>query len=406
MLSAISLFTGVGGLDFGFEAAGFRTAAAVEIDPHCIATLKRNREWSLICQPIEEISSAEILRSAGLGRAEADILIGGPPCQPFSKSGFWATGESKRLEDPRANTLKQYFRVLREIKPRTFLLENVEGLGFRGKDEAMAFIRAELVAINRSTRSNYQMSLAVINAADYGVPQLRRRVFIVGSRDGRVFQFPERTHSPTPAVDGRLPYRTAWDALHNVETVRGPELELKGKWAALLPSIPEGQNYLWHTDRGEGEPLFGWRRRYWSFLLKLSKSEPAWTLQAQPGPATGPFHWANRKLSAHEMARLMTFPQGVELDGVLTVAQREIGNAVPSLLAEILARAIAQQLLDRRPFHGPPRFEVPEASIPAPPPEPVARVPRKYLSLRGNHDAHPGTGKGYRALSRQLVAAD
>jgi DNA (cytosine-5)-methyltransferase 1 len=165
----------------------------------------------------------------------------------------------------------------------------------------------------------------------------------------------------------------------------------------LLPSIPEGQNYLWHTERGGGEPLFGWRRRYWSFLLKLAKNRPSWTLQAQPGPATGPFHWHNRRLSMRELCRLQTFPDSVVIFGGRISVQRQVGNAVPSLLAEILARAIRTQLLGLDPLKGPPSL-LPPRRAPVPSPEPIGRVPRKYLALKGKHSPHPGTGRGYRAM--------
>src|SRR5207249_5448445 len=142
---------------------------------------------------------------------------------------------------------------------------------------------------------------AVLNAASYGVPQLRSRFFFVAGRDGQRFVSPPATHGPPSdealLIPGGLePYRTAWDAIGGLEPEAGEDVEVRGKWAELLPSIPEGQNYLWHTSRGEGLPLFGWRRRYWNFLLKLAKDRPSWTLQAQPGPAVGPFHWTSRRL--------------------------------------------------------------------------------------------------------------
>jgi DNA (cytosine-5)-methyltransferase 1 len=276
------------------------------------------------------------------------VLIGGPPCQPFSKSGFWATGEAKRLNDPRATTLEAYLRVLAEAQPKAFLLENVEGLGFRGKDEGLKLIQERLEAINRAHKTKYRASIATLNAADFGVPQFRRRMFIISSRDGTMFEFPEPTHlgpNLVERVDNRPRYLTAWDALHDLPEPSSTLVKVKGKWADLLPTIPEGNNYLWHTDRGGGEPLFGWRRRYWSFLLKLAKDQLSWTIQAQPGPATSPFHWNNRRLTMREMARLQTFPEDVMITGRLADAQRQLGNAVPSLLAEVLAREIAEQLL-------------------------------------------------------------
>ncbi len=401
--SAISLYTGAGGLDYGFEAAGFRTAVAVEMDERCVETLRANRRWPIIRDDISAVATRDMLTKAKLRPGEPDVLIGGPPCQPFSKSGFWATGSTKRLRDPRASTLENYLRVLEETKPRAFLLENVEGLGFRGKDEGLQYIRARLEEINAHQHTRYTAFTAVRNAADYGVPQLRRRMFIVGARDGAAFRFPEQTHGP---ADELLPgthqrHLTAWDALRTIRPLESERegLQLRGKWADLLPTIPEGQNYLWHTERGGGEPLFGWRRRYWSFLLKLAKNAPSWTIQAQPGPATGPFHWDNRRLSVQEMARLQTFPKDLKIAGSYADAQRQLGNAVPSLLAEVLAREISAQLLNR-PVKGRLLLAIRPAAVPPPPAQKPKAISAEYLSLRGEHDAHPGTGRGYRAALR------
>src|SRR5450432_451026 len=126
----ISLYSGAGGLDYGFEAAGFETAVAVEIDQACCNTLRRNRSWAVIERSIFDVPSNEILDAGHLKRGQAAVLIGGPPCQPFSKAGYWVRGESKRLTDPRANTLGAYMRVLEETLPEAFLLENVEGLAY------------------------------------------------------------------------------------------------------------------------------------------------------------------------------------------------------------------------------------------------------------------------------------
>lgn len=411
-LRAISLFTGAGGLDYGFEAAGFRTAVALEIDPRCCLTLQANRRWPIIRRDIATVPTAELLAEAGLRPGEADVLIGGPPCQPFSKSGFWATGDARRLADPRATTLEGYLRVLSEARPRAFLLENVEGLGFKGKDEGLQLIHARLRSINEAHGTSYGATIAVVNAADYGVPQLRRRVLVIGLRDGGTFRMPRPTHA---ASDEALPvaeatHLTAWDALHDLAAPDDPAVILKGKWADLLPTIPEGENYLWHTDRGGGEPLFGWRRRYWSFLLKLAKARPSWTIQAQPGPATGPFHWDNRRLTAREMARLQTFPDTVAITGSIADAQRQLGNAVPSLLAEVIARAIRAQLGRQPADTGAPSLALRRAALPAPAPAIPVAVPRRFLALRGTHEAHPGTGLGTRATSRsplgRLLAAE
>lgn len=404
----ISLYTGAGGLDLGFEAAGFDTAVAVERDLDAVNTLRANRSWPVLDRDIHAVSSAEILSTAGLQAGEAGALIGGPPCQPFSKSGYWASGDTRRLEDPRAGTLDAYLRVLRDTLPETFLLENVPGLTYRRKSEGVELIQRTIEEINREKKTNYQFVTAKLNAADYGVPQMRERVFLVGSREGREFVFPEPTHGSPDHPDlfsgKKRPYAVAWDALGDLEQDRAVELKVKGKWADLLPSIPEGENYLWHTERGGGKSLFGWRRRYWSFLLKLSKGKPSWTIQAQPGPAVGPFHWDNRRLSARELCRLQTVPDDYEIEGKLSSAQRQLGNAVPSALAEVLARAMRKQILGDDHVHAgstlapPPRLPIPVSASPR-------RVPKKYLELVGDHEAHPGTGQGYAAERRVQTPA-
>jgi DNA (cytosine-5)-methyltransferase 1 len=405
---AISLYTGVGGLDFGFEEAGFETVAAVELDPVCCRTVRLNRPaWCLFEGDIHAVPSSALLEASGMGSGEVDVLIGGPPCQPFSKSGYWHNGDSLRLDDHRATTLSAYLRILEDVRPRAFLLENVKGLAYRGKDEGLREILDGIQRINRRRGTSYVARWDTLNAAAYGVPQMRERVFVVGSRDGIPFRFPHPTHGePDTPMFGRTcePLRTAWDALGDLpRNVDDEELRVGGKWGMLLPSIPEGENYLWHTPRGGGRPLFGWRTRYWNFLLKLAKNRPAWTIQASPGPATGPFHWRSRRLSARELCRLQTFPDGLLFDCAHREVHRMLGNAVPSLLAEVLAGEIKAQLL------GAPRPAklnlLPPRRDDTPPPERVARVPVSYLHLQGNHEAHPGTGQGPSAARRPVAAA-
>src|SRR5690606_3800773 len=108
----ISLYTGAGGLDLGLEAAGFHTAVCVEMDAQCVRTLKHNRDWPVLDRDISTIPSEEILEVAGLRPGEVDLVAGGPPCQPFSKSAYWSSGDTKRLNDPRAATLGEFMRVV------------------------------------------------------------------------------------------------------------------------------------------------------------------------------------------------------------------------------------------------------------------------------------------------------
>ena len=406
--SVISLYTGAGGLDLGLEAAGFEVRVAVEVDSKACATLRINRPWRVVEGDIhsKDARSRRLCELSGLAPEEPDLLVGGPPCQPFSKSAYWRFGDTKRLDDPRADTLTAYLRVLRDLRPRAFLLENVSGLAYSGKDEGFLHLRDTIQAINATTGTDYSFDFAELNAADYGVPQTRERVIIIGARDGTNFKFPEPTHADPSAPANfdlfRRPWTRAWDAIGDLECEDGTDLTVGGTWGNLLPSIPEGQNYLWHTDRGGGLSMFGWRRRYWGFLLKLAKDRPAWTVQAQPGTAIGPFHWKSRRLSTRELCRIQTFPDDYEIVGSRIDAQRQLGNAVPALLAEVLGREIRKQLLGHRLQNLPLKLSV--ARLPdMPGPERRRPVPRGYLRYVGKHAAHPGTGRGYAGVARQTA---
>ena len=321
-LRTVSLFSGAGGLDYGFEAAGFDTAVAgvrprLLFDAAGQPALGGDRAGHPGC------AKRELLDAAGVRAGEVDLVIGGPPCQPFSKSAYWANGDTKRLSDPRAITLSEYMRVVEELRPVVFVLENVHGITYSGKEEGFRLLNRVTHDINRRHGTSYTLSWQVLNAADYGVPQLRRRFFLVGQRDGRVFRFPAPTHAEQPATAGAslfdmpalLPYATAWDAIGG--SISGPRMKTCACGAGgqtCSPPSPRGELQL-HTDRKGGMPLFGWRRCYWCFLLKLAKSLPSWTLQAQPGPAIGPFHWENRRLAVAEMARFQTFPSDITFVG-------------------------------------------------------------------------------------------
>jgi DNA (cytosine-5)-methyltransferase 1 len=388
-LSVISLYTGAGGLDLGLEAAGFETRVAVEFDRKAVETVQANREWPVIPSDIhaDDAASSRLLERGGLAEGEPDLLVGGPPCQPFSKSGYWANGDAKRLQDPRATTLEAYLRVLRDLKPKAFLLENVPGLAYSGKSEGIDLLERTILAINREVGTRYSFTAALLNAADFGIPQSRQRVFIIGHRDGTSFRFPRPSHGSVGDASSDLaselqPVLTAWDAIGDLQDDDDPSLRLTGKWADLLPSIPEGENYLFHTERGGGQPLFGW------------------AAIVQAGPAIGPFHWRSRKLSVHELSRLQTFPSGYRIVGSRADAQRQLGNAVPSALAERLGLEIRAQFFGDAASAQKPTSLLPARRGVIPDPEPVAEVPSRYHDLAGSHEAHPGTGRGYAALRR------
>jgi DNA (cytosine-5)-methyltransferase 1 len=347
---AISLFSGAGGLDLGVEAAGYRVAAAVEHDADAALTMEKNFHHlasPVIRRDILHIPTREILERAGLRAGQRpDLLVGGPPCTPFSKSGFWLEWKRAGL-DPSASLLQGYTRVLAEAKPRAFILENVYALTYKNKASQPAYKRM----LKEIYEAGYSFDAKVLNAADYGVPQVRPRLFVVGVPRGAEFlpELPEPSHTGMwerrMSGGGTTPHVTAGQALTGLESEPETGEVLRGQYAHLLPGIPPGENYLHYTaERGHPEPQFKWRSRYWSFLLKLDPDRPSPTIQAQPGPNVGPFHWDNRRLRVGEIKRLFTFPEEFDLVGTRASIQAQLGNSVPPLLAERVAERVIATL--------------------------------------------------------------
>jgi DNA (cytosine-5)-methyltransferase 1 len=284
--------------------------------------------------------------SHGATLGSIDLLAGGPPCPPFSKSRFYRKDKPRALEDAVGEeTINAYLTVLKAVMPRAFILENVAGLAYKVHDSALELI------LRTAEGLGYKLASKVLNAADYGVPQIRERFFVVGMLDG-TFSFPEPTHAKAPGHDllsmDRRPWTTAGEAIGDLDTEENADDTghfAGGKYHDLLREIPPGDNYLYFTaKRGHPEPKFEWRSRYWSFLLKLSPDMPSWTIQARRSNNMGPLHWRNRILRIEEVKRIQTFPDDWYLSGTVERQWRQVGNAVPPMLAERLGRAIAAQL--------------------------------------------------------------
>lgn len=361
-MRAISLFSGAGGLDLGCEQAGFDTVAAVELDELARTTMLHNApscfpalSSSAVFADIAKIGGEDLLEAAGLDVEDVDLVHGGPPCTPFSKSGYWL--EYKRAgADPKASLLDCFVDVVRAVRPKVFLMENVYGLAYRNQNRP---VLERFIAGVR--REGYSFDSRILLAADYGVPQLRQRLFCVGVRADLLDEPASRWRLswPAPSHSGPHETRKGWDpslpqhvgalqalaGLRPEDNPEEPEEDVHGRYAEELRAIPPGENYLWWTaHRGHPHPRFRWRSRYWNFLLKLDPQRPSPTIQGQPGPWVGPFHWDSRRLRAAEVKRLMTFPDEFEVLGTRRDQQLQLGNAVPPRLGAVVAGALAEEL--------------------------------------------------------------
>lgn len=344
--TCISLFSGCGGLDIGLQQAGFRILAATDCDPIVARAHAENfPDVPFICKRIGLLSAVELRAAAGLRPGESlDLLAGGPPCPPFSKSRFYRKDKPRSLKDPvAAETIGGYLKLLRELRPKAFVLENVKGLAYGVHCDALKEIRVQ------AERMGYSVSVSVLNAADFGVPQIRERCIVIGSL-ARPIDFPPPTHAKGGGR-GLEPWVGCGKVLRDLDTKANSSDEghfAGGQHHGLLRKIPPGDNYLFFTKkRGHRRPKFEWRSRYWSFLLKLSPDLPSWTIQARRSNNMGPFHWRNRILRIAEIKRLQTFPDEFQLAGTVEQQWRQIGNAVPPRLAKVLGETIAEHLSSR-----------------------------------------------------------
>ncbi len=330
----LSLFSGGGGLDIAFHDANFHAIQMIELETRYVETLKANARRGQkfegtepLCIDIRDFRPADDLH--------VDFIIGGPPCQTFSAAGRRAAGVSG-LDDPRGRLFQEYVRLLDELKPKGFLFENVYGIIGAQGGKAWQEILSTFESLG------YTISYRILDAADYGVPQHRERLIIVGVKN-RKFAFPRPTHG-LDSVDNR-PYYTPRVAIQDVLDEK-PKV-VGGRYGHLLADIPPGLNYSFYTEEmGHPHPHFAWRSKFSDLLYKADENMPIRTLKAQGGQYTGPFHWENRPFSIGELKRLQTFPDDYVLIGGKQLAIQQIGNSVPPQLGRILAIAVLQQVFD------------------------------------------------------------
>ena len=331
-IKILSLFSGGGGLDIAFHDAGFDAIQMVELNPRYVETLKLNAQEGRIFEGTEPLC-IDIRDFQALDNLQIDFIVGGPPCQTFSAAGRRAAGVPG-LDDPRGMLFQEYVRILHELKPKGFLFENVYGIiGAQGG-------KAWREIFNTFESAGYKISFRILDAADYGVPQHRERLIIVGLQD-KYFAFPRPTHGPD-SIDQR-PYYTSGLAIQDLEDEK-PEM-VGGRYGYLLRDIPPGLNYSFYTEEmGHPYPHFSWRSKFSDLLYKADPDMPVRTIKAQGGQYTGPFHWDNRPFSIGELKRLQTFPDDYILAGGRLASIEQIGNSVPPQFGRMMAIAVLDQV--------------------------------------------------------------
>ena len=331
-IKTLSLFSGAGGLDIGFEDAGFEIIEQNEIENDFANTLELNKSGckKVVCKDIRKYNGKHL-------KGKVDFIVGGPPCQPFSSAARRAFGVNGTI-DARGTLFNEYVRILKEVQPQGFLFENVYGIVSSNGGQDWTMIKSSF------KNAGYTLHYKILNAADYGVPQHRSRLIIVGLKGNINYKFPLPTHGPDSP--DKLSYFSAGKAIKGISCQgNNKELAVTGKYGYLLDNIPEGLNYSYYTSKvGNPISIFAWRSKFSDFLYKADHSQPVKTIKANGGQYTGPFHWNNRKFSIEELKRLQTFPDSYQISGSKTTQRKQIGNAVPPQFARFLALSIRDQV--------------------------------------------------------------
>jgi DNA (cytosine-5)-methyltransferase 1 len=354
------------GLDLGLEGAGFSVRVAVECNKYAVSTIRRNRPTlALIERRIENVPTEEILTEAKLRVGEATVVSGGPSCQPFSTAG-----QRGALGDPRGAMFQQFLRVVRDARPRFFVMENVRGMlsaaikhrklaergpGFPTLDSSEE-LGSAFEAILRDLRGlGYFVVFDLVDAADYGAPQHRQRILFMGSRDGERIDIPRPTHGRIPE-SGLKPWLTLRDALHGLVDSAPEHPRLSPTEQRLLTYVPPGGNWrdiparLHKQALGAAYESWGGRS---GFYRRLSWDEPSPALTTVPdGRATMLCHPAElRPLSVREYARIQQFPDSWTFEGSTSQQYKQIGNAVPLALGRAVGAAVRASMTQKPSLH-------------------------------------------------------
>lgn len=364
-----SFFTGAAGLDLGLEQAGIHPTLAVEIDSDCCSTLKRNRPEIDVWEADLTKLSADAIRERRRCEGDVFLMCGGPPCQSFSSGGKRAA-----LSDPRGNLIYTYLRLIDQVRPRYFILENVAQLvtaavrhrpiserpgkawnlsSFHksrtlGDDTAMPMEPDELSgsAIRQVFAEmkdlGYTLNFSVVDAADFGAAQHRYRFLMFGSREGAPIAGPVATHGPTRGQ----PWRTLRDTIYDLRSAPGPHSEYTPEVAKYFALVPAGGTWR-HLPKDLQEEALG-AAAYAAgggktgFFRRLSWDAPAPTITGRPNRKASAMCHPDfvRPLSVRESARLQGFPDAWELVGSMSSQYMQVGNAVPVHLGRAVGVAL------------------------------------------------------------------
>lgn len=318
MYTDIELFAGCGGLALGLENAGLKHELLVEIDKDCVETLKRNRpEWNVINEDISNVDFSSF---------KADVVSGGCPCQPFSYAG-----KKLGFEDTRGTLFFEFARCVKEVQPKICLLENVQGLVHHDSGRTLKTMISVLDDLG------YHMQYQILNAVDYGVAQKRKRMFLIGTKDGYYFEYPEKQEG-TP---------TLRDALKDVPQSEGSTYPDHKK--EILDLVPPGGCWV---DLPEDVAKEYMGKSYYSgggkrgMARRISWDEPCLTLTTSPAQKqTERCHPdETRPFTIREYARIQSFPDEWEFAGSISSQYKQIGNAVAVKVAEAMGEQLIKTL--------------------------------------------------------------
>ena len=355
--TVVSLFSGAMGLDLGFEMAGFKTVFASDISNDACDVIEANRPGIPVFRgDARDLSGSKIKKLSGISSSPT-VVIGGPPCQSFS-----TVGRRRGLDGDKGPLVFEFARLVGELNPDYFVMENVKGLlssplhkidlPEENNGRRIPGVHGKLfdTLIEKFEDLGYVISHNLLNAADFGVPQRRIRLFIVGSRVGPSFEFPNPTHSNNPDSTNTKSWRSIGDVISDLTLNEDECAKFSERKTMWLDKIPEGGNWrnlsLEEQEESMGRAFFakGGRTGWWR---RLSMASPAPTLLTEPqNSSTSLCHpIETRPLSVREYLRIQTFPDDWILSGSTRIRYRLIGNAVPVTLSAAIAEKLVDSLL-------------------------------------------------------------